>query len=617
MRKTILFMVATLFVPTLWAAEADTTRNLNEVVVTGSQVKVSRNHLPQTISVITREQIEASSESALLPVLSERVPGVFVSERGVTGFGVSAGSAGQINIRGVGSGTRVLTMFDGQPQWAGIFGHHLPDTYVASDVERVEVVRGPASLLYGSNAMGGVINIITRNQEKKGFNWQQRIMYGSYNTQKYMGTGGYANDKLNATFSINHDHTDGHRERSKFWITNGFGKVSYKLSNNWKATGDITLAKFFSENPGSVMTPVFDNWVDVLRGTASASIENEYEKTSGAVKLYYNFGDHKIDDGYKTDEKPKEYLFRSNDHVSGITAYQSVRLFQGNTLTAGIDYKNWGGKARQAYADKDVELVDKTVNEIGVYVMAQQSLFDKLSLSAGVRLESNSQFGSEWVPQAGVSYHPFRNTTLKASYSKGFRSPNIKDLYMFMTANPDLLPERIQNYDISIIQRFLDGKLNVEVNGFVANGDNLIQTVTIEGKPKNINTGRFNNKGVEVGINYHLNKSLAFTCNYSFLSMDNPIVAAPEHQLFIAGDYRLKKFLFNLSYQYIGGLYLTTGTDPLKENFGLVNAKVSYNPIRQLTFFVKGENLMDQTYTINNGFPMPGITCLGGINVSF
>ena len=156
MRKELL-LVSGLLVSSMAFAidpvEIDSLINLKGVVVSANKIHVNRNSVPLSISVIEREEIEASSESALLPVLSERVPGLFVTEKGITGFGVSEGAAGTVNIRGVGQGNKVLMLFDGQPQWAGIFGHSLPDTYVASDVERVEVIRGPGALLYGSNAM--------------------------------------------------------------------------------------------------------------------------------------------------------------------------------------------------------------------------------------------------------------------------------------------------------------------------------------------------------------------------------------------------------------------------------------------------------------------------------
>ena len=123
---------------------------------------------PLDVTVVSREEIDRSTESSLLPVLMHKVPGMFVSERGFAGYGVSGGAAGTVNIRGVGGGNKVLFMVDGQPVWAGLFGHALPDTYVANGVESVEVVKGPSSLLYGSSAMGGSVNIKTRRQHTEG-----------------------------------------------------------------------------------------------------------------------------------------------------------------------------------------------------------------------------------------------------------------------------------------------------------------------------------------------------------------------------------------------------------------------------------------------------------------
>lgn len=123
-------------------------------VVTEAPAKTNVTLLPLNTNVVSASMIERSAETSLLPVLVNNVPGLFVTERGFAGYGVSGGAAGTVNIRGVGQGNKVLFMIDGQPQWAGVFGHALPDTYVTNGVERVEVVKGPSSLLYGSNAMG-------------------------------------------------------------------------------------------------------------------------------------------------------------------------------------------------------------------------------------------------------------------------------------------------------------------------------------------------------------------------------------------------------------------------------------------------------------------------------
>jgi outer membrane receptor for ferrienterochelin and colicin len=169
----------------LQAAIKDTI-NLNEVVVTGTTVKVNKRYVPLSVSVVNNLQISQSVESDVLPILNGRVPGLFVTERGVMGFGVATNAAGQISIRGIGGSptTGVLVLIDGHPQYMGIFGHPLSDSYVSSDIERVEVIRGPASLLYGSNAMGGVINLITKAQSNEGLTASAHLMYGSYNTQK-------------------------------------------------------------------------------------------------------------------------------------------------------------------------------------------------------------------------------------------------------------------------------------------------------------------------------------------------------------------------------------------------------------------------------------------------
>jgi outer membrane receptor for ferrienterochelin and colicin len=171
----------------------------------------------------------------LLPILNGRVPGLFVTERGVTGFGVAQGSAGQISIRGIGGNptTGVLILIDGHPQFMGIMGHPLSDSYVASDAERVEVIRGPASILYGTNAMGGVINIITKKQTQEGVHGNARLSYGSFNTQKYMASGGFKKEKFSAYISVNHDQTDGHRPNSDFKITNGYVKLGYNFNEHF------------------------------------------------------------------------------------------------------------------------------------------------------------------------------------------------------------------------------------------------------------------------------------------------------------------------------------------------------------------------------------------------
>lgn len=174
-------------------APADTVRVLDELVVE-SAAKAPVPLLPLNVKIVGSATIDNSGETNVLPVLQNHIPGMFVTERGLAGYGVSGGGAGTVSIRGVGGGNKVLFLIDGQPQWAGVFGHSLPDTYVTNDIQRVEVVSGPSSMLYGSGAMGGSVNLITRRATEEGISGSVRAQGGSYGTQKYGAKVGYGHD---------------------------------------------------------------------------------------------------------------------------------------------------------------------------------------------------------------------------------------------------------------------------------------------------------------------------------------------------------------------------------------------------------------------------------------
>ena len=180
MKNRILIILASLLVAVNVCADNDR-RYIDEVVVTGSNNAVGHDLLPYTVTTVPASQIEATGKGQLLSALSGMVPGLFVTERNIFGFGVSNGGAGAIKIRGVGGNptNAVLMMVDGQPQFAGIYSHHVADIYETEYVDRVEVLRGPGSVLYGSNAMGGVVNVITKNSDTPGCHTTLRTGYGS------------------------------------------------------------------------------------------------------------------------------------------------------------------------------------------------------------------------------------------------------------------------------------------------------------------------------------------------------------------------------------------------------------------------------------------------------
>lgn len=578
------------------------TVSLDEVVVTGTTVKVSRHSVPMAVSVIGNRQIAESIETALLPVLNGRIPGLFITERGIMGFGVSTGAAGQVSIRGIGGSptTGVLMLIDGHPQFMGIFGHPLPDSYVASDVEKVEVIRGPASILYGSNAMGGVINIITKKQTREGFSGNAHLMYGSYNTQKYMASGGMKKEKLSVFTSINHDRTDGHRENSDFKITNGYLKIGYEPGSNFRINTDFSLAGFHAVDPGpDTVNAKPGNSLDITRGYWALTIDNDFGKTTGTAKLFYNFGEHKISDG-----------FHSNDKNYGINLYESTSLFKGNNLTFGADYLIYGGKAEnEKYG---TFITDTSVYDAGVYAFMQQTLFEKLTFNAGLRLQNHKVYGNEWIPAGGFAWKVLKNTTWKASVSKGFRSPTIRELFIW-NHNSNLNPETIMNYETGILYTIPALRINLELTGFILSGDNMIITVPMQGLQ---NAGSVNNKGIELSGSASPSENLALNLTYSYTHMQKPVYATPRHNLFASVNYKYGKMQFMVSAQHINHL----DSDPavnreLFETYTLLNLKISYTPFKFGEIFLSAENLLNEKYATNIYYTMPGVTFFGGVKV--
>nr|WP_255495456.1 TonB-dependent receptor [Dysgonomonas sp. 521] len=588
---------------------------MDEVVVTGSRVPISRDVMPVPVSVVNRSTIEQSEETSLLPVLMQQVPGLFVTSRGIAGYGVSTGAAGGINLRGFGGGAgRVLILIDGHPQYATIYGHPIADAYIASEAQQVEVSRGAASVLYGSNAMGGAINIITRKAMEDGNRLNVRLMAGSYGTQRYSITDSYRSGKFSGVISGNYESTDGHRVNSDFESMSGYAKLGYELSKEWKVTGNVNISKANGNNPGTEGRPMLDGTTDVLRGMSGLSLENKYEKTNGAMNFYYNWGKHKINDGYFDGGTPRPYLFNSTDYMGGLNLYQSVNLFKGNSITGGFDVKLYGGNA---YRDPETEVYADHVKlrEIAGYLFAHQML-GRFMFNAGIRLENHELYGNEWVPQAGISFKAAEQTHLKFSVSKGFRTPNMRELYMYASANEDLLPERSWSYDFTVTQRLLENRLSMELSLYYIEGDNIVQVVTVDGNPQNQNVGEFANKGIEFSLNYRILHNLSVNSNYSYLHMDTPITGSPRHKFYAGVNYAPGKFTLSAGAQVIDKLYLSTGDDAQTTNYTLVDARVSYRVLKWMDVFVKGDNLLAQKYETMLGFPMPKATFMTGVSLN-
>ncbi len=599
---------------------------INEVVVTGTRSETDVRHLPMTVSVVGRPQLEASQQTSVLPVLNSQVPGFFSTSRGVMGYGVATGASGQMSLRGIGGPaqaglptTGLLVLIDGHPQYMGLMGHPIADAYQTMMAERVEVLRGPASVLYGSNAMGGVINIVTRKMQEDGIRTNINIGAGSYGSIQTEATNRIRKGSFSSTVTASYNRTDGHRADMAFEQYGGYAKLGYDFTDNWKVWGDVNVTRFNATNPGSVMKPYIDNDQRITRGMTSFALENYYEKTSGALSFFYNWGDHWINDGYQPGGEPLQYRFNSNDQMLGVSWYQSVQLFQGNRLTVGADYFHFGGEAWNQFFDGHRETsANKSLNEVAGYVDFRQDIAAWLTLDAGARVDYHSQTGTEFIPQVGLAFHLPENAEIKAMASKGFRNPTIREMYMFPPQNPDLKPEKLWNYELSFSQRLMDNRLSYGLNVFYINGENLIiRLPNPNGSGMlNQNSGEIENWGAEANVGYQFNPVWSVMANYSWLHMENPVLASPEHKLYGGVNFRKGRWSASTGIQYVKGLY-TDLDAATKENFVLWDMQGSFKATNYLSFYVRGENLLAQRYEINAGYPMPKATFMGGVNINF
>ena len=608
----------------------DTTQ-LGEVVVTGSRSATDVRHLPMTVSTIDRERLLMNERTSVLPAVMEEVPGVVVTSRGVMGYGVSTGGTGSINVRGLSSSSgRMLVLIDGHPQYQGVFGHGIGDSYQTMIADRVEVLRGPASLLYGSNAMGGVVNIVTRKQEpvadgKLSQHTTLNAGAGSYGTMQVEGSNRLHVGRFSSNVAAQYQRSDNHRPNMGFEQYGGFVSLGYRLSDHWNASAMADITCFNASNPVKVsdnglVEPISDNDQGIVRGSANLVFENRYERTSGALSVYNNYGNHRIDDGYVAGKAAQTDFFRSRDAVAGVSLFQNFQASSTTSITAGIDYQHIYGRAW--YEDKATGAMVTSgqritmrqsghahENEVAAYADVRQEVTKYVTLSAGLRYDHHSVAGGEWIPQAGLVVRPIGTGEFKFMFSKGFRNPTNMELYLYPKANEELRAERMLNYEIGWRQRLTDGRLTYGVNLFLIDGDNMIMTVN----RRNINTGEFRNMGVEAEAAWKVNSHWRLSTNHSYLHMDKPIAGAPDYKGYVGADCVYGRFTATAGLQQLVGLH--TRFD--KENATLLHMTLAYRLCPQVKIWARGENLLAEQYEIEYGYPMPKATFMGGVTLDF
>ena len=567
---------------------------VEEVVVTAAMTAQKLKDCSASMNVVNQADIESVSASNALNILNY-TPGIFVNRSGDFG-------RADVEIRGLGQNCRrVAVLVDGKPEKMGLYGCAVSHAFPLDNVARIEVVKGPASVLYGGEAMGGAINIITRVPEKK-FETDLTAFYGSFNTQQINIKHGGNLNRFKYFFTFDKRKSDGHIDNSEYSGYSFTGKLIYDVAKDTRITFQGKYFDGEKHEPGPVDSPVSDFWNIYKRGSLDLSLTRKRNKHEFFLKIYRNFGDHNFSDGWD-----------SRDNTDGAVARFTTRAIPNSELTFGGDIRFFGGTS---YGWPVGEWDKK---EGSLFVQNETVLATRWIISTGLRLQLDSLYGAEWCPHAGVVFQVSDKTLFRGAVSKGFRSPQINELYMYPPANPDLEPERVWNYEIGF-EHTWGRRVTVKGSVFHMKGNNLIQTVANIAPPPQFifaNTGDFSFSGVETELEVLFNRYFSGYVSYSYLDTGDLTKGKPGQKFDVSLRLKKKKFSTTLQGQYVTDYYAADRSEQPIPSYFILNSRVIISLLKGIDLLVDVNNVFNKDYLIFGEFPglTAGLYRMPGRNV--
>lgn len=578
---------------------------LPTINVVASLVEQDNADTMAAVTVINRDEIERKQFNSLQDLL-RTIPSISFTNYG--GQGKTTG----ISIRGT-NANAVLVLVDGQKVGSATLGQTAFEHFPMTQIERVEVVRGPRSSLYGSEAIGGVIKIYTRQGSTEGVKPFASVTYGSHETYEANAGVNFRNDQSWATLSVAGLKTEG-INASTLQETADLDKDGYE-----NASVSLRAGHQFSDR--------FEVGTNVLHITGENDFDNQDDWGYGAYtdtqnvhsKIQQNvYGIHakfKPVDAWTTELK----LGRSEDKAETFDAYPSeinterdtvswlntVSLNPNHTLVSGLDYQLDKVSGSNTYVKDERD-------NFGYFAQYLGSV-GKVDLQAAVRLDDNEQFGNETTGNASLGYHLTDNVLAYVSYGTAFRAPTFNDLYYPSSGNPDLEPEESENIEVGF--KGQNQYVNWELNAFDNKIDNLIAwapNAAGQWLPANVQEARIRGVELVLGQNYD---ALSWNLNYTYQDPENRSEGAKGKQL----AYRPKQLL-NLSVDYtvdqwtIGGSVRaedsrSTGDfTPELAGYALFDTRVSYQATPELSIQAKLANVFDVEHKTYNGYNQDGQT---------
>ncbi len=648
MKACLVFFYLSLLLPfDLFGAEPPET-TLPPVFVTSTRTETPLEQVTTSVSLITAEEIQARQAETVLEVLRS-VPGLDVVQTGSRGNGTT------VSIRGSES-DQVLVLIDGVEVNSTTVGAFNFAHLTTENVERIEILRGAGGTLYGSQAVGGVINIIT----KKGrgpveFGLSAEGGNGSTYRQTITLSGELA--KLAYSFSAARLASDGFRS-----VNDDYRNLAASGRLDYKFTEDSALKGIFRFNKTDVGLFNSNNFVPGARDPNSREAVSQYlgkveweqrilkewdYRISGSI-----FKEHIKDSddpdpltdcaffGFPCDSSTRS---RFRPQISTAEFQTNYRFGEWSTTTLGTEFKHRKASTSSSSDGFSLGEINKALRNVGYYVEEQIKLLgDRLIIVPGVRLDDHQTFGTEWSPSVSSSYL-FRETgtKLKAGYAEGFRAPTLNELFFppgFGCAafgNPDLGPEKSWELNAGVEQTLLADRVKLAATFFHREVKDLIGTGPTPDstdppfcvRAENLGRARFD--GVESLIDLKLFSFLSVGANYTYLDWDTAngtLLRRPRHRGNVNVNYYYERFRINFAANIVGrrdDLKSTTGANIKQAGYVRFDLATSYQLpvklalVKDISLFGKIENLFNKKYEEADGFRARPLNFLLGLRATF
>lgn len=608
---------------------------LSDIVVTANRSAQAIDRVGASVTVLTKTALEASQATALSDTLA-RTPGVSFTRNG------GVGTSTTVNIRGA-EGHHTVVLIDGvkMNDPSSTQGGANFTNLLVGDIGRIEILRGAQSTLWGSQAIGGVVNIITA-EPTESFQGGFSAEAGSFGTTYFRGSIGGVNDRLSWRLAANRYDTDGFSAYATGTEDDGYentslsGRLNYKLSD----AASIDLRAVYSDGT---------NDFDAYNGDSREYGNTEELVTYAGVNFDLLGGRLRNRVGYaytdtqRNNANPARTIETSTFEAQGENTrfdYQGVFAFTSDlSATFGLESERAEMRTRSPY-DSAIkpDFATGRADQDSAYVQFQWAALASLNFTAGLRYDDHAQYGDKTLGQVAAAWSlNDGDTVIRASWGQGFRAPGLYELYSEY-GNLTLQPEEFDAWEVGVQQAFGD-KASIGVTYFNRVADNEIRYFGCTGAPDPLcsvngvarwgyytNVQKTEAQGIEVSGKIAITPAFQIAANYTWTEALNAsgankgkhLTRRPEHMANLSADYAFSSGLkMGVAVRYAGEAFTNDGNTAALEEYTLVDLRVSYPVNDNLEVYARVENLFDEEYQIvpNYGTAERGV--YGGVRVKF